>query len=235
MDQKNDIIAGMNDEFVYAVKIVDALSKINFSKPCEKDEAVIAIEKTFYEYKNKIFKKNDDIRIMNNIDVKIFNKGKNPLPEYSKKGDAGFDLRADFSHISKKSDFIGNGNYSLKQTENDNYLILYPRGRIVIPTGLHVSMPDGFEIQVRPRSGQASRNGISVLNSPGTVDEGYLGEIGVILLNTNDVEFFIYQGDRIAQGVAKEVWHCNWDKVDKLEDLGETERGQGGFGHTGDK
>jgi len=167
------------------------------------------------------------------VDVKIFNKSPNELPKYAKLGDAGFDLRADLSRITKKSDLVGNGNYSLKQNENENYIILYPKGRIVIPTGIHVAIPEGYEIQVRPRSGSAIKYGISVLNSPGTIDTGWRDEIGVILLNTNDVEFFIYQGDRIVQGVLKEVCYCNWIEVENEEELGETERGKGGFGHTG--
>ena len=102
-------------------------------------------------------------------------------------------------------------------------------GRVLVPTGMFVAIPEGYEIQVRPRSGLALKKGITVLNTPGTVDADYRNEIGVILFNTTDDDFEVQYGDRIAQLVLNKVEQINWVEVDELD---ETERGDGGFGHT---
>lgn len=142
--------------------------------------------------------------------VKIINKSNNPLPEYSTIMSAGMDLRAFIEHP----------------------ITLCTLNRVLIPTGLYIEIPEGYEAQVRPRSGLAIKNGITVLNSPGTIDADYRGEIGVILINLSNEPFFINSGDRIAQL----VFH-KYEKVEfvEVEHLDETERGEGGFGHSGNK
>lgn len=131
-----------------------------------------------------------------------------PLPSYAHETDAGMDLMAAISEP----------------------LVLLPRSRALVPTGLRVALPSGHEIQIRPRSGLALRHGIVVANSPGTVDESFRGEIQVILLNTGDEQFVVERGMKIAQAVLAPVTHGQWCKVAVLPD---TERGAGGFGSTG--
>ena len=140
--------------------------------------------------------------------VKIVNKSSNGLPEYSTLHAAGMDLRANL---------------------NDE-VILKPLERKLIPTGLFIELPVGFEAQVRPRSGLALKKGITVLNSPGTIDADYRGEIMVILINLSSENFVIQHGERIAQMIVAAHETVNWERVEILE---ETSRGDGGFGHTG--
>ena len=140
--------------------------------------------------------------------VKIVNKSSNELPEYSTQHAAGLDLRANL-------------------TEE---VIMEPFDRKLIPTGLFIELPVGFEAQVRPRSGLALKKGITVLNSPGTIDADYRGEIQVILINLSSEKFVIQHGERIAQIVIASHENVNWEKVKFLDD---TARGEGGFGHTG--
>ena len=147
---------------------------------------------------------------MKAIEIKTVNKSLNMLPEYAKPGDAGMDLRANL------------------QTP----VLLKPMERALIPTGIHIALPEGYEAQVRPRSGLALKKGITVLNTPGTIDSGYRNEIGVILINLSNEDFLIENGDRIAQMVFKEFVAGILIPTDKLD---ETERGQGGFGHSGVK
>lgn len=142
--------------------------------------------------------------------VAIINKSNNPLPSYETSASAGLDIRA----------FI-EGKYTLN-----------PGERKLIKTGLFLEIPEGFEAQVRPRSGLALKNGITVLNSPGTIDADYRGEIGVILINHSSEIFEINSGDRIAQLVFAKVEQAVWYET---ESLNETERGEGGFGSTGKK
>ncbi len=139
--------------------------------------------------------------------IKIINKSQHPLPKYQTEHSAGMDICA---NLSEK--------ITLKSLE-----------RKLIPTGLFMQLPPGYEAQVRPRSGLAIKNGISVLNSPGTIDADYRGEIGVILVNLSADEFSINNGDRIAQMVIAKHENPTWIEVDELE---ETERGEGGFGST---
>lgn len=140
--------------------------------------------------------------------VKIVNKSKHALPNYETIASAGMDLRANI----------------------DEPIILKPLDRMVVKTGLYISLPIGFEAQVRPRSGLAAKFGISVLNSPGTVDADYRGEIGVILVNLSKDNFTINDGDRIAQLIITKHERVEWLTVDILD---ETLRGSGGFGSTG--
>jgi len=177
---------------------------------------------------------------MKNLEVRIFNAGKNDLPSYSKPNDAGFDIRTDLSKIKRAEDFMGNKRYifypAVESSKEKACVILRPNGRILIPSNIHVNIPEGYEIEVRPRSGLAIKYGITIVNSPGTVDCGYLGGIGIILLNTDtENNFEIYDGDRIAQGILKEMIHCDWKEVSTIEELGETERGHSGFGDSGIK
>lgn len=142
--------------------------------------------------------------------VKIVNKSHHPLPQYSTANSAGMDLRANI----------------------DSPIVLAPLQRVLVPTGLFMSLPEGCEAQVRPRSGLALKHGITVLNTPGTIDADYRGEIGVILVNLGDKEFIINDGERIAQLVV-----AKYEQIEFLpvETLAETERGAGGFGHSGVK
>ncbi len=142
------------------------------------------------------------------MEIKIVNKSHHPLPQYATKASAGVDLRA----------------FLTQEVE------LKPLQRALIPTGLFISLPIGFEAQVRPRSGLAIKNGISVLNTPGTIDADYRGEIMVIMINLSDQNFVIKDGERIAQMIIASHEQAEWISVDSLD---ETERGAGGFGHTG--
>ena len=172
---------------------------------------------------------------MEKVKVDVFNKGQNELPIYSTSLSAGFDIRADLTKINSIKDIMGNGKIELVINDNDEKIVkLLPGARVLIPTGLHVAIPDDYELQIRPRSGLAIKNGITVLNSTGTIDSDFRGEIGIILINTDlDTPFEIEQGDRIAQGVLNMVEQVKWYNVDTIEELGDTKRGQGGFGHTG--
>jgi len=142
------------------------------------------------------------------IQVNIINRSTNPLPEYATNGSSGMDIRA---HLEEA-------------------VSLVPLERTLIPTGLFVEIPEGYEIQVRPRSGLAIKQGITCLNTPGTIDADYRGEIKVILINLSNEVQTIQHGDRIAQMVFQKVEKINWQTV---TDINETERGAGGFGHTG--
>ncbi|WP_442264864.1 dUTP diphosphatase [Tenacibaculum sp. ZS6-P6] len=142
------------------------------------------------------------------MNVEIINKSKHQIPTYETEGSAGMDLRANLNEP----------------------VVLKPLERAIIKTGLFIALPQGFEAQVRPRSGLAAKKGITVLNSPGTVDADYRGEIGVILVNLSNDEFTVNDGERIAQLVIAKHERVNWQEVSVLD---ETERGDGGFGSTG--
>lgn len=144
------------------------------------------------------------------MQVKIINKSKHDLPTYSKKGSAGMDLRANI----------------------DSDITLKPFERKLIPTGVFIELPIGHEAQIRPRSGLALNHGITVLNTPGTIDFGFTGQIQIILINLSNEDFIIKDGERIAQMVVAKHETVEWIEV---EVLSETERGEGGFGHTGKK
>lgn len=144
------------------------------------------------------------------MEVKIVNKSKHALPEYATIHSAGMDIRANL----------------------EESITLKPLERRLIPTGLFIELPEGYEAQIRPRSGLAFKHGITVLNSPGTIDADYRGEIGVILVNLSTDEFVIHDGERICQMVIAQHAHIKWSEVEGLTD---TVRGEGGFGHTGKK
>ena len=144
------------------------------------------------------------------LKIKVVNKGHQPLPQYATKLSAGMDLRANI----------------------DEPITLKPLERRLIPTGLHIALPEGYEAQVRPRSGLALKHGITVLNTPGTIDADYRGEVGVLLINFSDTDFVINDGERIAQMVIARHEHSEMVQVEVLDS---TERGEGGYGHTGVK
>ena len=148
---------------------------------------------------------------MENSICKIFNASCNALPAYESVHAAGLDLRADL----------------------EEKVVLAPGERKLIPTGLFLELPEGSEAQIRPRSGLAAKHGITVLNSPGTIDADYRGEVKVLLINLSQEPFEIQTGERIAQMVVSRFTQIRWQEVSSLLDLSETERGAGGFGHTG--
>ncbi|HOF98917.1 MAG TPA: dUTP diphosphatase [Paludibacteraceae bacterium] len=140
--------------------------------------------------------------------IKIVNLSKHPLPSYATLLSAGMDLRANI----------------------DEPVVLKPLERKLIPTGLFIELPEGYEAQIRPRSGLAIKHGVTVLNSPGTIDADYRGEICIILINLSNDDFVINDGERICQMVIASHEHAEWEEVKMLND---TDRGNGGFGHTG--
>lgn len=145
---------------------------------------------------------------MAKIKVRVINQSNNPLPEYATEGAAGMDIRANI----------------------DGPIVLQPMERFLVPTGLFIELLPGYEAQVRPRSGLAVKQGITCLNSPGTIDSDYRGEVRVILINLSHEDQTIHHGDRIAQMVIHPVEQIKWKTVKKI---GETKRNDGGFGHTG--
>ena len=159
--------------------------------------------------------------------VNVINNGINPLPTYAKAGDSGMDLRANFSN-GLNEDYLFHAAFDdVRQT-----LLVFSGGRVLIPTGLYTSFPPGYELQIRPRSGTALKFGVTVLNTPGTIDSNYRGEIGIILMNLSDEVFEIQQGDRIAQAVLVPVEKIDWELC---EILPESVRNEGGFGSSGKK
>ena len=160
------------------------------------------------------------------INVPVINKSSNELPKYAHKGDAGFDLRANVEEIK-------NDNYLFNAIKfNATTIILNPGGRVLIPTGLYMAIPEGYELQIRPRSGLALKHDITVVNTPGTIDAVYRGNIGVILKNDGTEPFIIEQGDRIAQGILNKVEEANLIETDSLD---ETDRSDSGYGKSGIK
>ena len=145
-----------------------------------------------------------------NMKVKVINRSHHPLPEYATTASAGLDLRANL----------------------DSPVTLQPLERKLIPTGLYIALPEGCEAQIRPRSGLALKHGISLLNTPGTIDADYRGEIGVILVNISNEPFEVRDGERIAQMLIARYEQVEWEPAESLD---ATERGAGGFGHTGRK
>ncbi|MBM6992160.1 MAG: dUTP diphosphatase [Prevotella sp.] len=144
------------------------------------------------------------------VKIKVVNKGHQPLPAYATAQSAGLDLRANL----------------------DESIVLHPMERRLVPTGLHIALPEGYEAQVRPRSGLALKHGITVLNTPGTVDADYRGEVMVLLVNFSQDDFVINDGERVAQLIIARYEQAFMEQVEVLDD---TERGEGGYGHTGVK
>ena len=140
--------------------------------------------------------------------IKIVNNGTQPLPQYATNGSAGMDLRANI----------------------ENPILIKPLDRKLIPTGLHIALPEGYEAQIRPRRGLAIKHGITCLNTPGTIDSDYRGDVGVILVNLSNEDYVVQPGERIAQMIINKYERVEFEVVETLD---ETERGEGGFGHTG--
>lgn len=144
------------------------------------------------------------------LKINAINRGRQPMPTYATSQSAGMDLRANL----------------------EEPVVLHPMERRLIPTGLHIALPEGYEAQVRPRSGLALKHGLTVLNAPGTIDADYRGEIGVVLINLSQEDFTINDGERIAQLLVARYEQVEFSLVETLD---ETERGEGGYGHTGVK
>jgi len=144
------------------------------------------------------------------MNVQVINKSKHALPSYATSQSAGVDLRANI----------------------EEPIVIKPLERVLVPTGIYMALPQGYEAQIRPRSGLAAKHGITILNTPGTIDADYRGEIKVILVNLSNEPFTIEDGERVCQMVIARHEQVTWQQVDVLE---ETDRGAGGFGHTGKK
>ena len=183
----------------------------------DKKELIFVSDDMIYDFKENM----EEYR----IPINFVNKSSNPDPSYAKDGDSGFDLRAD----------IDPGQYDPLDLTEDGDLLLSKMSYRLVSTGLYFEIPQGYELQVRPRSGLAAKHGITVLNSPGTVDSGYRGEVKVILYNLGYREFIIKKGDRIAQAVIAPVCSTNILKLNKTDKLDSSDRGDGGFGSTGTK
>lgn len=145
--------------------------------------------------------------------IKVFNHSNNELPQYATSQSAGMDLRA---NVQKE-------------------IVLFPGEKVLVPTGLHIQLPEGYEAQIRPRSGLALKYGITCLNTPGTIDGDYRGDIGIILINHGSEPFIIKNGERLAQMVIAKYEVAEWVSVASVDELGDSTRGNGGFGHTGTK
>jgi dUTP pyrophosphatase len=196
-------------EITQQIEELKALAEMDMLPEATRQEILMAIKlaESVQEYDNK--KVNEPVKTK--VKINYINKSENKNPVYAKEGDSGFDLRA-------------NEGGSLKPLE-----------RKLVGTGLYFELPDGYELQIRPRSGLAYKNGITVLNSPGTVDTGYRGEIKVLLVNISNEEFTWERGERIAQGVVAHRISSDYGDLIEVMEINESERGEGGFGSTGTK
>jgi dUTP pyrophosphatase len=196
-------------EITQQIEELKALAEMDMLPEATRQEILMAIKlaESVQEYDNK--KVNEPVKTK--VKINYINKSENKNPVYAKEGDSGFDLRA-------------NEGGSLKPLE-----------RKLVGTGLYFELPDGYELQIRPRSGLAYKNGITVLNSPGTVDTGYRGEIKVLLVNISNEEFTWERGERIAQGVVAHRISSDYGDLIEVMEINESERGSGGFGSTGTK
>ena len=179
------------------------------------------------------------------MNVKIVNKSKFELPQYATSGSAGMDLRADLSNLNSKNwneklKYMGNVSvdFDTETTVLEGEEAVHPviglhlmsHSRVIIPTNLFIQLPEGYEAQIRPRSGLSFKTGVSIANSPGTIDSDFTGEIGIICSNLTPSPIYIKHGDRICQMVVSKFEQIEWESVKQIS---ETERGEGGFGHTG--
>ena len=166
--------------------------------------------------------------------IKIYNESDNPTPKYATEGSAGFDVQANIIplEILNKNDKVGLHNIYYSETIVPG-IEIYPGDRVLIPTGLFLSIPKNTELEIRPRSGLAIKQGLGIINSPGTLDSDYRGELCVGVINLGQKDIKILHGDRIAQCVLTPYIRAEFDVIDKKENLDITIRGEGGFGHTG--
>lgn len=192
----------------YKQQIEDYKTKLDFDSLVEKYKQEPFDFDKWLKDKGKMF-------MPPKTNIKVVNKSTNPNPEFATDGASGFDLRADLGEDETIT--LGVGEYTM------------------VPTGLYFEIPEGFELQVRPRSGLAAKHGVTVLNSPGTVDSDYRGEVKVILINHGTQPFVIENGERIAQGVIGGVMGKKMITFESVKELSDTERGEGGFGSTGVK
>lgn len=196
---------------------------------CQEDSEVVVIN-THNTFKKIMAVYPEDFEIGNKVKVKVVNNSKLDLPTYASNGAACIDLCATFINKTKES-FKGNGfDVNCDKEEKIIQIRLHAGGHILIPTGLFFELPHDYKFDIRPRSGLALKNKITVLNSPGTIDEDYRGEVGVILINHNDTFYTINHGDRIAQGCIEKVHKLEFQSV---QELIPSDRGVNGFGSTG--
>lgn len=168
------------------------------------------------------------------VKVKIYNVGNQSLPKYETSQSAGLDLRVDFSKndLNHPVKVYGDGQFiPANEVQKTSSLYLEPGSRALIPTGLYMAIPDGYEIQLRPRSGLAIKEGITLINCVGTIDADFRNEIGVPIINNSNKVVCIEDGERICQGVLNKVEQIEWDEVNSVKELGTTDR-KGGFGST---
>lgn len=173
---------------------------------------------------------------MKEVAVKLVNDSVNPDPFYAKHNDSGMDLSVDFSGITEIDEKMRKGEVEyVKKDGVIESVVIPPQTRVILPTKIKIQLPSGTEAQVRPRSGTSFKKGITISNTPGTIDQGYTNYIGIIVSNLTDKPITIEQSERIAQLVICPVYKAVWDKKDSADEFDDTERGEGGFGHTGTK
>lgn len=161
----------------------------------------------------------------NKIVVNVINKSNNPLPKYETAGAAGFDIRVDLSRVTPDVIWSGEGHTA-------PMIRIAPRSRALLPTGIFTAIPEGWQVSFRPRSGMAIKKGLTLINTPGTIDADYRGEWRLPVINLGLEDVYIEDGERICQGILEPVYHVEWNEVASLD---ETERGDGGFNSTGSK
>ena len=169
--------------------------------------------------------------------IQIYNNSLNPNPEYTNNTDAGADIRADFSRVSPENPIKVYGDAEVVfagPSHAKTMLRLEPGSRALIPTGIYTSIPQGYEIQLRPRSGLAIKKGLNLINCIGTIDSGYKNEWGIAVVNQGLETIWIEDGERIAQAVLNKIEYIDWENVKSISDLSGFDRG-GGFGHSGTK
>lgn len=167
--------------------------------------------------------------------VKVINVSNHKLPKYESKSAAGLDVRVDLSRVTPDKPIKGFGDAEViwaGEGHNIPMIRLAPRSRALLPTGLFTAIPEGYQVSLRPRSGMAIKKGLSLVNTPGTVDSDYRGEWMIPVINLGLEDIYIEDGERICQAILEKVNHIKWEEVESLD---ETERGDGGFGHSGKK
>lgn len=171
----------------------------------------------------------------NKIVVSVINKSNNPLPKYETPGAAGFDIRVDLSRVTPDTPINGFGDAEVIWSGEGHtvpMIRIAPRSRALLPTGIFTAIPEGWQVSCRPRSGMALKKGLTLVNTPGTIDSDYRGEWGLPVINLGLQDVYIEDGERICQGILEPVYHIEWNEVTSLD---ETKRGDGGFNSTGSK
>lgn len=171
----------------------------------------------------------------NKIVVSVINKSNNPLPKYETPGAAGFDIRVDLSRVTPDTPINGFGDAEVIWSGEGHtvpMIRIAPRSRALLPTGIFTAIPEGWQVSCRPRSGMALKKGLTLVNTPGTIDSDYRGEWGLPVINLGLEDVYIEDGERICQGILEPVYHIDWKEVVSLD---ETKRGDGGYNSTGSK